>query len=79
MRAVKVQGPSGRDLKVFEVVVESEGAVLSFIRDPTGTRPREARGRYASMKEAVKRNTRSTTTATEVEIADLDAARALVG
>lgn len=78
MIAVRIQGPSGSALVVFEVVVEDGGEVVSLIRAPDGGPPREARGRYASAKDALKRNNRATTTAAAVDVADIEAARALV-
>lgn len=78
MKVVQIQGPSGTAFAVFEVVVESEGEVVSFLRSPDGGDPREARGRYASTKEAMRRNNRATTSASLVDVADIGAARALV-
>lgn len=78
MKAVRILAPAGSTLAVFEVVVESEGGLVSFIRAPGGGKPREVRGRYASIKEALARNSRSTTTAERLDVADIQEARAMV-
>lgn len=76
MKAVRVLGPSGPSFVVFEVLVKDEDELLSFLRTSTG--PRKVPPRYASLQEAVKRNSRSTTTAEIVDVADIEEARAMV-
>lgn len=77
MKAVRVLGPAGADVAVYEVAVESEGQIVSFLRS-VGGRAQEAVGRYASLAEALKRNRRSVTSADELDVPDLATARALV-
>lgn len=78
MKTVCVFGPSGGELVVFEVVVESGAGTLSLIGAPGGGEPREVQGRYSSLKDALARNSRATTTAETVDVADIAAARALL-
>lgn len=76
MKTVRILGPMGSTFAVFEVVLQSEGEVLSFLRTASG--PREAPGRYGSLQDALDRNRRATTSAELVDVADLDEARAMV-
>jgi hypothetical protein len=78
MKAVRVLAPSGSDLLVFEVVVEIDKKVRSFLRTLGGGGPSEVEGRYASLQQALSRNSRSVTTAEMVDVRDLQEARAMV-
>lgn len=78
MKVVRIWGPNGGTMSVFEVVTKTDGGTLSYVRSPDGAPAREMRGRYASLQEALDRNARATTTAEMVDAADLAAARAMV-
>ena len=74
VRAAVVASPAGDGMVVTQVVLEGGAA---WVSGPGG--PRRSRRPYASLAEAVEQNSRSTTTAFEVEFADEAEALAALG
>lgn len=78
MKIVRIWGPNGGTMSVFEVVTKTDDGSLSYVRSPGAAPAREVRDRYKSLQEALDRNARATTSADLVDVADLATARAMV-